>query len=127
MNRAASIGFLLLALGACGGGDDSPPTTPPSGNNPFRVTITSTGANPKEVIVPPGTRVLFVNNDTRRRNMTSDPHPEHDECPEINAVGFLNTGQSKETANLNTVRTCGFHDHDDPDNNTVKGRIVIRP
>lgn len=127
MNRAASIGFLLLALGACGGGDDSPPTTPPSGNNPFRVTITSAGANPKEVIVPPGTRVLFVNNDTRRRNMTSDPHPEHNECEEINQVGLLNTGQSKETGNLNTVRTCGFHDHDDPDNNTVKGRIVIRP
>lgn len=127
MNRAAAIGSLLLALGACGGGYDSPPTTPPSGNNPFRVTITTAGANPKEVIVPPGTRVLFVNNDTRRRNMTSDPHPEHNECEEINQVGLLNTGQSKETGNLNTVRTCGFHDHDDPDNNTVKGRIVIRP
>jgi hypothetical protein len=71
--------------------------------------------------------VLFINNDNRRRNMTSDPHPEHDECPEINNVGLLNTGQSKETGNLNTVRTCGFHDHDDPDSNNVKGRIVIRP
>lgn len=127
MKRAVSIGFLVLALGACGGGYDSPPTTPPSGNNPFRVTITNSGANPKEVVVPPGTRVLFVNNDTRRRNITSDPHPEHNECDEINQVGFLNIGQSKETANLNTVRTCGFHDHDDPDNNNVKGRIVIRP
>lgn len=127
MKRAASLGVLVLTVGACGGGYDSPPTTPPSANNPFRITITTAGASPKEVVVPPGTRVLFINNDTRRRNMTSDPHPEHDECTEINAVGFLNTGQSKETANLNTVRTCGFHDHDDPDNNAVKGRIVIRP
>jgi plastocyanin len=127
MKRVVSFGFLLLVLGACGGGSDSPPTTPPSGNNPFHITITTVGANPKEVVVPPGTRVLFTNNDTRRRNMTSDPHPEHDACPEINSVGFLNTGQSKETGNLNTVRTCGFHDHDDPDNNNVKGRIVIRP
>jgi hypothetical protein len=126
MRRAAAL--LLLSLAGCGGGSSSPPTTPPpSGNNPFRITITTAGATPKELIVPPGTRVLFVNNDTRRRNMTSDPHPEHDDCPEINSVGFLNVGQSKETGNLNTVRTCGFHDHDDPDNNTVKGRIIIRP
>jgi plastocyanin len=124
MKRAALAS--LLALGACGGGDSSPPTTPPP-TNPFQIVITTAGAAPKELTVPPGTRVLFINNDTRRRNMTSDPHPEHDQCPEINSVGFLNTGQGKETANLNTVRTCGFHDHDDPDNNNVKGRIVIRP
>src|SRR5688500_14336306 len=105
MRRAASL-FLLGVLTGCGG--SSPPTTPPPSNNPFRITITSSGANPKELVVPPGTRVLFVNSDTRRRNMTSDPHPEHDECPEINAVGSLNSGQNKETNNLNTVRICGF-------------------
>ena len=77
--------------------------------------------------MPPGTRVLFINNDTRRRNMTSDPHPEHDECPEINDVGLLNAGASRETGNLVVVRTCGFHDHDDPNNTTVNGRIIIRP
>ena len=124
MKRA--VPFIVLLLGACGGGD-TPPTTPPSSNNPYRITLTTAGASPKELVVPPGTRVLFVNNDTRRRNMTSDPHPEHDDCPELNAVGSLNSGQNKETQNLNTVRTCGFHDHDDPDNNSVKGRIVIRP
>ena len=127
MRRAIWLGALILTLMGCGGGDDGPPTTPPSGNNPYRITITTGGANPKELVVPPGSRVLFINNDNRRRNMTSDPHPEHDECPEINNVGLLNTGQSKETGNLNTVRTCGFHDHDDPDSNNVKGRIVIRP
>ena len=124
MKRAVSLTLLLFA--ACGG-SSSPPTTPPTPGNQFRVTITSSGATPKELVVPPGTRVLFVNNDTRRRNMTSDPHPEHDACPELNTVGLLNTGQSKETGNLNTVRTCGFHDHDDPDNTAVKGQIVIRP
>ena len=123
MKRAAPI--LIFLFAACSS-DSAPPTTPPNSNNPFRITITAAGADPKELTVPPGTRVLFVNNDSRRRNMTSDPHPEHDLCTEINAVGFLNTGQSKETGNLNIVRTCGFHDHDDPDNNNVKGRIVIR-
>ena len=69
------------------------------------MTITSSGASPVSLTIAPGTRVLFVNNDTRPHNMTSDPHPDHDPCPEINAVGFLSPGQSRETGNLNTVRT----------------------
>lgn len=118
---------LLAAAGACGGsgsGGGNPTTPPPV--NPFTFTISTSGVSPKEFTVPPGTRVLFVNNDSRRRNMTSDPHPEHTDCPEINNVGLLNTGQNRETGNLNTVRTCGFHDHDDPNNASVRGRIIIR-
>jgi hypothetical protein len=58
--------------------------------------------------------------------MASDDHPDHQECPAINQVGVLVQGQSRETGNLNVVRTCGFHDHDNPDNNNLKGRIVVR-
>ena len=118
--------FVLVGLAACGS-SGSGPTSPPPANNPFTFTITAAGVSPKEFTVPPGSRVLFVNNDTRRRNMTSDPHPEHDACPEINSVGLLNVGTSRETANMVTVRTCGFHDHDDPSNNAVLGRMIIRP
>jgi plastocyanin len=96
-------------------------------NNPNVITIASGGsASPKELIVAPGARVLFVNNDGRRHEMTSDPHPEHDDCPAINQVGLLSPGQSRESGNLITVRTCGFHDHEDPDNSNLKGRIVVR-
>jgi hypothetical protein len=41
-------------------------------------------------------------------------------------VGLLNPGQSRETGNLVVARTCGFHDHENPDNNALKGRIIIR-
>lgn len=116
---------LLAAAGACGGSGGGNPTTPPP-VNPFTFTISTSGVSPREFTVPPGTRVLFVNNDSRRRNMTSDPHPEHTDCPEINNVGLLSSGQNRETGNLNTVRTCGFHDHDDPNNANVRGRIIIR-
>jgi hypothetical protein len=121
--RVITVGA-LVTLTACGGGGS--PAAPPPPSNPFVFTITAAGVSPKELIVPQGTRVLFVNNDNRRRNMTSDPHPEHDICPEINNVGLLNQGQMRETGNLVVVRTCGFHDHDDPDNVNVRGRIVIR-
>ena len=35
-------------------------------------------------------------------------------------------GYSRETGNLNTVRTCGFHDHNDPSTTALQGSIVIK-
>jgi plastocyanin len=91
------------------------------------ITITSTGVSPKNIQVAVGSRVLFVNHDSRSHSMNSDPHPEHTDCPEINQVGFLAPGQSRETGNLVDVRTCGFHDHDDPGSTAFQGSIVINP
>jgi plastocyanin len=117
---------LLIACAACGG-SDSQPTTPTNPNNPYVITISTSGiASPKQLTVPPGTRVLFANNDTRRHDMASDPHPEHTDCIELNQLGVLNPGQSRESGNLVTVRTCGFHDHDNPDNVNLRGSVVIR-
>ena len=90
------------------------------------VTITTSGVSPKSIQVSAGSRVLFVNNDVRSHTMTSDPHPEHTDCPEINQVGFLSPGQKRETGNLVTVRTCGYHDHDAPDATQLQGSIVIK-
>ena len=90
------------------------------------ITITASGASPKNVVIDQGQRVLFVNNDSRSHNMTSDPHPDHMDCPEINQVGFLSPGQSRETGNMIVVRTCGFHDHDIPGSTSLQGSITIR-
>jgi hypothetical protein len=119
-------GVALTVSISCGGGGN--PTTPsPTPDSPYRITISASGAvGPTELVVPPGTRVLFINNDSRRHDMTSDPHPDHDQCREINQVGLLQSGQMRETGNLVAVRTCGFHDHENPDNRLLTGRIVIR-
>jgi plastocyanin len=114
-------------LSSCGGGSPSAPTVIPNPSQAgITITMTSTGVSPKQLQVSAGTRVVFINNDTRAREMTSDPHPEQDDCPEINNIGFINPGQTKETGNLNTVRTCGYHDHNDPDNTRFQGSIVIK-
>jgi hypothetical protein len=81
---------------------------------------------PKELVVPPGSRVLFVNRSSRARQVSSDPHPDHTDCPEINQVGFLAPNAVRETGNLNIARTCGIHDHDDPTNANMRARIVVR-
>ena len=131
---ASSIVLLAFFVSACGG-DDSP--TAPSGGGggggggggtgtvAATITITASGVSPREVTVAPGARVTFVNNDTRPHDMASDPHPEHTDCPEI-TVGFLQAGQSGTTQNLNRVRTCAFHDHNQDTNTSLQGTIRIQ-
>jgi hypothetical protein len=78
------------------------------------------------VTIAAGGRVTFVNSHNQPHDMASDPHPEHTDCPEINQVGFLTPGQSRTSGNLNTRRTCGFHDHNQPTDQRYVGRIVIQ-
>ena len=134
---AAAIVVAATAV-ACGGSDSSSgtpttPTTPTSPTNPTTptdsatITIGADGrATPASVTITRGGRVTMVNNHTRAHDMSSDPHPEHTQCPELNQIGFLSAGQSRTSGNLNTARTCGFHDHNEPDNAGLKGSIVIQ-
>lgn len=123
-SRPALNGLALVLLGAlmsCNRAAPSPPPVPTT-----TITITASGASPKNVVIDLGQRVLFVNNDGRSHNMTSDPHPDHMDCPEINQVGFLASGQSRESGNLIVARVCGFHDHDIPGSTGLQGSITIR-
>jgi plastocyanin len=132
---AFSIVALALLASACGGGNDNPGTGPSGGSggtggggggtSAATITITAAGVSPSTVTVSAGSRVTFVNNDGRPHDMNSDPHPEHTDCPEIN-VGFLSAGQSGTTQNLNRVRTCGFHDHNQPDVRSLQGTIRVQ-
>jgi plastocyanin len=125
----------VLMFGACGGGGGNPggPSPDPGGGgggggagSGTRITITSSGASPRELTITVGQRVTFVNNDARVHEMHSDPHPQHGDCPQIDQVGFLNPGQSKDTGAFTTARTCGFHDHNQPTVVSLTGRIIIR-
>ena len=128
-----------IAVASCGGGDDLPsspsptpspaPTPTPNptpGGSTATITITSSGVSPRSVTIAMGGRVNFVNNDSRPHDMSSNPHPEHTDCPAINQAGFLQPGQSRETGNLTTARTCGFHDHNRDTDTTLQGTIVIQ-
>ena len=121
------LAYVLLAAGlcACKGSATTPtPSEPPTLTN--TISITDSGTSPHNIQIAVGTRVLFINDDTRSHNMTSDPHPEHTDCPELNQVGFLSAGQRRESGNLVEVRTCGYHDHDNPGTQGLRGQIVIK-
>ena len=135
-SRLAAAVVVAGAVTACGGGGSSTPTTPtaptptpPGGPNPSTATITigtDGRVSPSSVTIAPGGRVTMINNHSRPHDMSSDPHPEHTQCVEINQIGFLTTGQSRTSGNFNTARTCGFHDHNEPDNTGLQGRIIIQ-
>ena len=140
MRRQAWILAALFALSsACGGGDGgSTPTTPtpgggsppPTGGSPpttATITIGSDGrVSPATVTIAVGGRVTFVNNHSRNHEMSSDPHPSHEDCPAMEQVGFLTPGQSKTSGNFNTSRRCGFHDHNEPSTTGLQGAIIVQ-
>ena len=119
---------------ACGGGSSTPtnPTPPPTGGGggntqTATITIGADGrVSPSTVTIAPGGRVTMVNNHNTAHDMNSDPHPEHTQCPELNQWGFLQPGQSRTSGNLNTPRTCGFHDHNRETDTGLQGRVIIQ-
>ena len=119
-----------LALAVACGGSDSTPSGPtgactPSAN-PNTIVIQNNQVCPQRLTVARGSQVTMINNDTRAHEMDSDPHPEHTQCPELNQIDFLNPGQSRTSGNLNIARTCGFHDHSNPDNQALRGTITVQ-
>ena len=126
---AAGLGLLMMACGDSGTGGVSTPTTPSgSGAGPSGATITigGSGVSPSSVSISVGQSVTFVNNDSRSHEIASDPHPTHGNCPSINALGAIGAGQTKLTDSFGAAGTCGFHDHGDPNNSSLKGTITIR-
>ncbi|MDQ3068501.1 MAG: hypothetical protein M3R55_02080 [Acidobacteriota bacterium] len=125
MRYTKALIIAAIAAGCGGSGSSQPPTTPTPGGSTTIITITSAGASPRTLTVDLGTRIRWVNNDNRVHEMSSDPHPEHDRCPELNA-GSLAPGTLRETGNLVTARVCGFHDHLFPNDPLLTGTITIR-
>jgi len=119
-------GSTVILLAACGGGSSGTPSPSPSPGGAATITIANNAVSPRNITVARGSQVTFVNNDSRTHQMFSNPHPEHTDCPEINDVGFLNPGQSRQTGNLNAVRTCGYHDHELNTVLSLQGTITIQ-
>lgn len=127
--------LLAMTVAACGGGGSSTATSPSptpggSGGTPppstATLTIGPSGISPSAVTIARGGRVTVINTNNRVHEVSSDPHPNHTDCPEINLLGALAPGQTGTTGVLNTVRRCGFHDHLDPDNAGLRGAITIQ-
>ena len=123
-----------LGLASCGGTSTSPSGVTvivrdggTGGANGATITLTSAGASPRSVTIAIGQIVTFINNDSRSREMASDPHPQHGSCPSMEAgLGTIGPGQTRVTHNFANAGTCGFHDHLDSSNGAFTGSIVVQ-
>lgn len=129
------VALLALTFGACGGDDGDggggggSPTAPGGDDGPVAATITidaSGAVSPRDVTVPVGSRVTFVNNHTANHEMASDPHPTHTLCTALNTVGFLAPGQSRTSSNLTVARNCSYHDHINDTNTNLQGLVRVQ-
>jgi plastocyanin len=116
-------------LAACGTSNDDGGGNPtgPSGtpNIGATVTITASGVSPQQVRIQSGEVVRFVNSDGVTHVPSSNPHPTHTDCPGINSVGALQPGASANSSPMDTSRSCGFHDHNNPTDARFAGQILI--
>jgi plastocyanin len=117
---------LACAAAACGGSDAAPTPQPATPIATTTIAIANNTVTPKNIIVPLGSQVTFVNNDNRSHEMFSNPHPDHTDCPALNQVGFLNPGESRQSGNLTVARVCGFHDHNLAEVTGLQGTITIQ-
>ena len=132
MKRVLYFG-LALAIAVAVACDDDGNGNPlvPDGGSPgpsgATITIGANGAvSPANVTITTGQSVTYINNDSRAHEMASDPHPDHNSCPSINALQVVSPGQTKLTNAFNNTGACGYHDHGDPTNNSLRGRITIQ-
>jgi len=133
--RLGVVSLVALTMAACGSssgsssssGPSSPTTAPSDAVTTNTITISNSVVTPKNIKVARGSQVTFINNDNQSHMMNSDPHPDHTDCPEINQVGFLNAGESRQTGNMTSNRSvCGFHDHNLPNVAGLQGSITIQ-
>jgi plastocyanin len=119
----------IVVLGACGGSPSGPSSGSSGSPGPSGAAITI-GSNDTmsttDVTISVGQSVTFVNNGSRGHQIASDPHPSHTDCPGINALATIAVGQTKLTNAFSSAGSCGFHDHNEPDNRGLQGRITIR-
>ena len=114
-----AVSLIMCLSAACG----SAPTAP---SEDAVITIGPSGVSPAEVRIKAWGRVKFVNSDTQPHTMVSDPIDTHNQCPPVNQIGLLAPGESRTTGTLNLARTCGYHDHNNQTDPSLKGRIIVQ-
>ena len=122
MPRLLLIGVLtaLPLVYSCGSSPSSPTGAAAT------ISIGPNGVSPAEVRIEAWGQVQFINNDSRPHSIVSDPVDVHSDCPQLNQVGTLQPGESRNTLTLNLPKTCGFHDHLFKTDPSLQGRIIVR-
>lgn len=85
------------------------------------INYTSSGFSPNSVTVTAGGVVRIVNQTDDEIEPSSNPHPDHNDNPELN-FGDIEPGASK-TATITKTGTWGYHNHYHADH---KATIIVQ-
>jgi hypothetical protein len=96
----------------------APPEIPPV------VTITSTGADPRELHIYAKDVATFVNHDERAHEIRSDPAQNNDPRCDTISVGALEPGQTRKAELQPSGIVCFYRDERDPTNFRLKGYVL---
>ena len=127
-NSVALMALAALAANSCSAAAPTSPTTSTiAGPQTFArfMMIEEGHAVPAELTIAVGERVTFMNHDRATYTIVSRRAPSVGDCPEIDVVGMLSTGETRDTDAFTTAKTCEFRVSENQ-SALLTGRIIIR-
>ncbi|MBI2609591.1 cupredoxin domain-containing protein [Candidatus Giovannonibacteria bacterium] len=85
------------------------------------VEMMSNGFSPSTVNITAGTKINFVNRDSKPHWPASGPHPAHTCYAGFDALRGVNPGETY-SFTFNEKNSCGFHDHL---NTSIRGTVTV--
>jgi hypothetical protein len=82
-------------------------------------------AVPEELTIGVGERVTFMNHDRTPYRIAGGREPSRNDCPEIDVVGVLASGDTRATEAFTAARMCDFRFSRD-ESILGTGRITVR-
>jgi hypothetical protein len=124
----AGMALAAVAANSCGTTAPTSPTTPAAAGPhtfPRFIMIMEGHAVPEELTIAVGEQVTFMNHDRTTYVVAGGREPSRSDCPEVNVVGVLASGHTRNTETFTTAKTCDFHVSRDQ-SALLSGRIIIR-
>ncbi len=82
-------------------------------------------ALPEELMIAVGERVTFMNHDRTTYTIAGGRQPSTPGCPEIDVVGVLASGATRDTEPFTAAKTCEFRVSQNQ-SALLTGQIIIR-
>ena len=94
--------------------------TPQAKQYTNQIILDSNNLTPKKIVVKKNTTVVFINKDKNPHIVASNPHPEHNQLPDLYSTAIFKDQSFSYT--FKKKGAFGFHLEDNP---SISGEIVV--
>ena len=121
----ACIALVAVLSNSCGSAAPTSPTMADPHTFPRFIMIMEGHAVPEQLMIAVGERVTFMNHDRTTYTIAGGPQPSNSGCPEIDVVGVLASGATRDTEPFTAAKTCEFRVSQNQ-SALLTGQIIIR-